>query len=188
MCSADGVATFLLVCVGQRFEMIRRIQALQKRLIKTTEEAVERDLLIQEKERLYVELKNILARQPGPEVTEQLAVYQQNLKQKQKQMKAMQSELEMYKAQVNEYKHDIEQLTASMHNIKQQFFANVRAGCNAAIARALSHVSSPIRCGPNAACSKLAVHQPHRETCRCREQTCPRRMPSQRTCMAIWRH
>lgn len=107
--------------------MIRRIQALQKRLIKTTEEAVERDLLIQEKERLYVELKNILARQPGPEVTEQLAVYQQNLKQKQKQMKAMASELEMYKAQVNEYKHDIEQLTAAMHNIKQQFFANVRA-------------------------------------------------------------
>jgi hypothetical protein len=34
---------------------------------------------IQEKEKLYVELKNILARQPGPEVAEQLSVYQQNL-------------------------------------------------------------------------------------------------------------
>jgi hypothetical protein len=30
----------------------------------------------QEKEKLYVELKGILARQPGPEVAEQLGVYQ----------------------------------------------------------------------------------------------------------------
>jgi chromosome segregation ATPase len=84
----------------QRFEMIRKIHSLNKRLIAKTQEVVEKDLLIQEKEKLYVELKNILARQPGPEVAEQLAVYQQNLKDKLKQMKAMKAELEMYKAQV----------------------------------------------------------------------------------------
>ena len=38
-----------------------------KRIIEKTEEVVEKDLLIQEKDKLYVELKNILARQPGPE-------------------------------------------------------------------------------------------------------------------------
>jgi hypothetical protein len=43
---------------------------------------VEKDVTIQEKEKLYVELKNLLARQPGPEVAEQLSIYQQNLKQK----------------------------------------------------------------------------------------------------------
>jgi hypothetical protein len=32
--------------------------------------------LLQEKEKLYVELKGILARQPGPEVAEQLSIYQ----------------------------------------------------------------------------------------------------------------
>ena len=47
------------------YEMIQKIQTLQKRLIMKTEEVVEKDLLIQEKEKLYVELKNILARQPG---------------------------------------------------------------------------------------------------------------------------
>ena len=56
------------------YEMIQKIQTLQKRLISKTEEVVEKDLLIQEKEKLYVELKNILARQPGPEVAEQLSV------------------------------------------------------------------------------------------------------------------
>jgi hypothetical protein len=56
--------------------MIQKIQTLQKRLIAKTEEVVEKDLLIQEKEKLYMELKNILARQPGPEVAEQLSIYQ----------------------------------------------------------------------------------------------------------------
>merc|ERR1712054_653230 len=92
------------------YEMIQKIQSLQKRLISKTEEVVERDLLIQEKEKLYVELKNILARQPGPEVAEQLSVYQQNLKEKAKQMKAMASELNMYKSQLGEYKYELEQL------------------------------------------------------------------------------
>ena len=62
---------------------------LQKRLIKKTEEVVEKDVIIQEKEKLYVELKNILARQPGPEVAEQLNLYQANLAEKTKQLKAM---------------------------------------------------------------------------------------------------
>ena len=47
-----------------------------------------------------VELKNILARQPGPEVAEQLSIYQQGLRDKTKSMKAMASELNMYQAQV----------------------------------------------------------------------------------------
>jgi hypothetical protein len=83
------------------FEMIQKIQTLQKRLITKTEEVVEKDLLIHEKEKLYVELKNILARQPGPEVAEQLSTYQANLRDKTKQMKAMASELNMYQAQVS---------------------------------------------------------------------------------------
>ena len=44
-------------------------------MIAKTEEVVEKDVIIQEKEKLYIELKNVLARQPGPEVAEQLTVY-----------------------------------------------------------------------------------------------------------------
>ena len=80
------------ICIFQgsdpsTYEMIQKIQTLQKRLIAKTEEVVEKELLIQEKEKLYVELKHILARQPGPEVAEQLQIYQQTLKEKTKQMK-----------------------------------------------------------------------------------------------------
>jgi len=67
--------------------MIQKMQMLQKRLISKTEEVVEKELLIQEKEKLYMELKHILARQPGPEVAEQLQTYQATLKEKTRQMK-----------------------------------------------------------------------------------------------------
>ena len=108
------------------YEMIQKIQTLQKRLIAKTEEVVEKDLLIQEKEKLYVELKNILARQPGPEVAEQLSVYQQNLREKTRQMKAMAAELNMYQAQVNEYKYEIERLTRELQDMKRRYYEQKR--------------------------------------------------------------
>jgi hypothetical protein len=58
------------------YEMIQKIQSLQKRLIAKNDEVIEKDVLIQEKEKLYVELKNILAKQSGPEVGEKLSSYQ----------------------------------------------------------------------------------------------------------------
>lgn len=104
------------------YEMIQKIQTLQKRLIAKTEECVEKDLQIQEKNKLYQELKGILARQPGPEVAEQLSVYQQNLKEKTRQMKAMASELNMAQAQVNEYKYEIERLSRELQVVKRKYF------------------------------------------------------------------
>ena len=54
------------------FERILKIQTLQRRLIAKTEEVQEKENLIKEKEKLFMELKNILARQPGAEIHEQL--------------------------------------------------------------------------------------------------------------------
>ena len=88
------------------YSMIQRAHALQKTLIRKTEEVASKDQLIQEKEKLYVELKAILARQPGPEVAEQLTIYQSNLSEKQKQMKAMTSELSMHREQVSDLQLD----------------------------------------------------------------------------------
>ena len=77
------------------YELVQKIHMLQKRLIEKSEEVVDKELLIQHKEKLYVELKNILARQPGPEVAEQLSVYQQSLQERTKQMELMEAELSM---------------------------------------------------------------------------------------------
>lgn len=104
------------------YEMIQKIHTLQKRLIQKTEEVVEKELLIQEKEKLYLELKHILARQPGPEVAEQLTIYQQTLKEKTKQMKGMASELNMHESQVAEYKYEIERIARELQDVKKKYF------------------------------------------------------------------
>ncbi|XP_062501507.1 cilia- and flagella-associated protein 58-like [Corticium candelabrum] len=108
------------------FEMIQKTQMLQRRLIQKTEEVVEKELLIQEKEKLYMELKHVLARQPGPEVAEQLLLYQQTLKQKTKQLKSMASELNMYEDKVAEHKLDMSRLTREMEDIKKKYFQQKR--------------------------------------------------------------
>jgi len=104
------------------YEMIQKVQALQKRLITKTEEVVDKEMLIQEKEKLYVELKHILARQPGPEVAEQLRIYQETLRTKSKQMKRLASELNMYESQSSEYKYEIERLARELQDTKKKYF------------------------------------------------------------------
>eukprot|EP00929_Paragymnodinium_shiwhaense_P008461 TRINITY_DN112414_c0_g1_i1.p1 TRINITY_DN112414_c0_g1~~TRINITY_DN112414_c0_g1_i1.p1 ORF type:complete len:861 (+),score=377.43 TRINITY_DN112414_c0_g1_i1:153-2735(+) len=104
------------------YEMMIKVKALQKRLISKTEEAVENDLAIQDKEKLYLEMKSLLAKQPGPEVVEEVGRQQQALKEKTKQMKAMAAELNMYHAQLNDYKDEIERLTKELQVTKRRYF------------------------------------------------------------------
>ena len=108
--------------------MIQKIQSLQKRLIAKTEEVSEKDVLIQEKEKLYIELKNILAKQSGPEVADKLQVYQQNLKERSKQLKDMVAELKNYQSQVNAYRFENERLEKQIGDIKQMYFNGKRQG------------------------------------------------------------
>jgi len=106
----------------KRYEKIRQIQNLQKQLIQKSDEVIQNDLLIQEKEKIYVELKNIIARQPGPEVEEQILVYQQTLKDKTKQLAAMSEELDMYRQQVGSFKDEILTLDENMTAVKKNWF------------------------------------------------------------------
>uniref|UniRef100_A0A8C4GHZ6 Cilia- and flagella-associated protein 58 central coiled coil domain-containing protein n=1 Tax=Dicentrarchus labrax TaxID=13489 RepID=A0A8C4GHZ6_DICLA len=89
-----------------KYELIQKIQSLQKRLIAKTQELEERELLLQEKEKLYVELKHILARQPGPEAAEQLQRCQWTLRERTKKLKALIAELRMLDSKMNEYKSE----------------------------------------------------------------------------------
>ncbi|OCT71229.1 hypothetical protein XELAEV_18034207mg [Xenopus laevis] len=108
------------------YELIQKIHTLQKRLINKTEEVVEKELLLQEKEKLYVELKLILARQPGPEAAEQLQVYQKTLRDKTKQLKALSAELNMFESQNQEHKYEIERLANELQNMKKKYLTQKR--------------------------------------------------------------
>jgi len=105
------------------YERILKIQALQRRLIAKTEEANEKDLLIKEKEKLYMELKNILARQPGPEIQQELATYRDNLKEKSSQMKKMMGELKQSQNAVHMHKFEINRIKGEVQSMKQEYFS-----------------------------------------------------------------
>jgi len=104
------------------YEMMQKVKTLQKRLISKTEEAVEKDLAIHEKEKLYLEMKNLLEKQPGPEIVEEVSKQQSSLKERTKQMKAMAAELNMYHAQLSDYKDEIERLTKELQDTKRRYF------------------------------------------------------------------
>ena len=104
------------------FELIQKIQVLQKRLIDKTEEVVRKELLIQEKEKLYAELKRILAREPGPEVAEQLSIYQETLKAKTKQFKSLVNEVSVYESHIDDYKYEIDKLNRQLMEVRQKYF------------------------------------------------------------------
>ncbi|OBS69543.1 hypothetical protein A6R68_01980 [Neotoma lepida] len=79
-----------------------------------------------EKEKLYVELKHILARQPGPEAAEQLQIYRHTLRERTKQLKVLSSELNMYESQSQEYKYEIERLGNELVTLKKKYLAQKR--------------------------------------------------------------
>merc|ERR1719253_1476126 len=108
------------------FEMLQKVKMLQKRLIEKTEEVCERDALIAEKEKLYVQLKGILARQPGPEVAEQLTVYQENLKEKTAQMRHMAQELKQSTDQVSDHQEESTRVKGELAHIKRTYFEQCR--------------------------------------------------------------
>ena len=76
---------------------------------------------VQEKEKMYIELRQILARQPGPELTEQLSEYKRAIKQKVKQLKTLTAELNMAESAQQAQDMDIQRLANELQvNLTRQ--------------------------------------------------------------------
>ena len=104
------------------YARIMKIQTLQRRLITKTEEVENKEKLIKRKEKLFMELKNIHARQPGPEVVEQIQIYKNSLKDKTGQLKKMLAELKESQEQVNSNKYEIGRIGSEINKYKQEYF------------------------------------------------------------------
>lgn len=57
------------------FDMVVKVQTLQRRLLAKTEELAAKEAQLAEREQQYAALKGVLARHPGPEAVDQLAAY-----------------------------------------------------------------------------------------------------------------
>jgi hypothetical protein len=103
----------------EHLDLIARFNTLQKRLIGKTEEVVERDILIAEKERLVEDLKARLASVPGGEVVEQLSAAQHALNERTRQLKSLASEANMHLTQASEARYEVERISRELAETKR---------------------------------------------------------------------
>jgi chromosome segregation ATPase len=104
------------------YSMIKRVRRLQKNIIKKSSQVDQKDKEIQEKEKLYVDLRRVLARQPGSEAAEQLRIYTATLREKRGKFKTMKSELKMYQTKVYEFKYDITKIQEDLKMLQMEYF------------------------------------------------------------------
>eukprot|EP01083_Nonionella_stella_P201161 736033_1 len=111
---------------GDTYGMIQRIQKLHKQIISKSKKIDGKDDKIKQTEKLYVDLRRILARQPGNEAREQLRKYAEALQEKKAKYKVMKRELSVYQSKVYEYKYDIEKLQKDVELVKLAYFQKKR--------------------------------------------------------------
>ena len=70
------------------YELVLKMQTVQRRLIKKTETVISREVQLRDLERINAELKKRLTRRPGPEVGERLSRFRDVVKGKSNQIKA----------------------------------------------------------------------------------------------------
>lgn len=100
------------------FEMIQKIQSLQKRLMQKTEELIQRDIVIQEQEKNNRELQSRLTRQSETDASTQLAKYQREIQEKNRQVNSLKGELTMYQTMHKEQQENVQrELDAERHKI-----------------------------------------------------------------------
>lgn len=109
------------------YELLKKVQATQKGLIRKNGEIEAKDKLIEEKESEYRALKNLLAHQPGMEVTDQVQGYKETLDEKKRQLTALANELVSYKSQVDSLKQKIEEKKEIIQSAKDRYFKRRRS-------------------------------------------------------------
>ncbi|XP_063978524.1 cilia- and flagella-associated protein 58-like [Diachasmimorpha longicaudata] len=103
-------------------ELLKKVQILQKRILKLSSELIERDEKIKETEKLYMDLREMLSKQPGPELIGNFDKTQKALRQRGKKMKCVVAELNMWETRANEYKYELESAMKELRDLKIKYY------------------------------------------------------------------
>ena len=91
--------------------MIKEIHKLQKQIISTADAIAEKDIMIRENERTYMQIKRICENQPQlSEIQDEIDTYQANLKDKVKQMKELEFEIGLQKSKLEAFNKELKKL------------------------------------------------------------------------------
>ncbi|CAK9796574.1 Cilia- and flagella-associated protein 58 [Anthophora plagiata] len=104
------------------YELLKKIQILQKRVIKMAADIIEKEKKIKDTEKLYMNLREILSRHPGPQVAISLSKTQKALRERGQKMKCMIAEMSMYEIQLGEYKLGMDRMSNEMSDLKKKYY------------------------------------------------------------------
>ena len=106
----------------EKYELITQINSLQRRLIAKTEEVSSKEDLIEEKEKLYLKLKKIIARQYGAEMEEPLLKYKDDIKRETDKLKFFRENIKNCKMEIKNYEIEIKRLNVELDSLKSSWF------------------------------------------------------------------
>merc|ERR1712204_120316 len=104
------------------FKLIEKSHKLTRQLLTQNHQIEDKQMSIHEKEKLYVNLRKILARAPGNEAREQLNIYLTTLTDKKAKLKQLKNQLTIYQNKVHLLKHQINILNKDRSGLKMQYF------------------------------------------------------------------
>ena len=106
----------------EKFELIQQINSLQRRLNAKTEEVTKKEEIIQEKEKLYIKLKHIVARQSGLDMEEPLSKYKAKIKEEGQRLKKLKEEIKNYRLEIKNYEYEIKRIVGDTEKLKKAWF------------------------------------------------------------------
>ncbi|XP_072750545.1 uncharacterized protein [Anoplolepis gracilipes] len=108
------------------FEMVKKIQILQKRILKMSTDIIDKERKLKETEKLYTNLRDVLTKQADPKATASLNEVQHALRKRGEKLKGLVAELNVYEAQLGECKGDMEKMGNEMCELKKKYYVQKR--------------------------------------------------------------
>lgn len=103
------------------FELMGKIQTIQKKLIQTTQDMIGTDYQISAHKQTISNLKEMMEKNPGVKEAEKFMLLQRNLRMKTRKMKASAAELNLFRFKISEIKGKIEGLVNQIDINKKKY-------------------------------------------------------------------
>lgn len=102
-------------------EETAKVQMLQKKLIAKCDECARKSAEVQKKGAEYADLRRRLARMPGPEAAEDLALYCENIEKRKSQIALMNKDLQGIELHAEVLSDEVRQLSEELWEVKNKF-------------------------------------------------------------------
>ncbi|KYQ60810.1 hypothetical protein ALC60_00137 [Trachymyrmex zeteki] len=105
------------------FELVKKVQILQERILKMSTDIIHKERKLKDAEKLYMNLRDVLSKQPNSQRETSLNKVQNILRKRGEKIKCLIAELNMYESQVGGFKDDMITMTNEMCELMKIFYA-----------------------------------------------------------------